>query len=153
VQAGLTNHSVIALAPQAKRLVRRWTAEGFAAAANWLQNRGHRVILIWAPDELDYVQTVADKIHPRPLLSPPTSLMQLAALLKRCRLLVCNCGGAKHVAVAVGTSTFTIHGPTDPRVWTPPDNPRHRYIRDPSGLTESVSAEQVIHSLAQMNLT
>ena len=151
-QVGLANQSVIALAPQAKRLVRRWTAEGFAAVANWLQSRGHRVILIWAPGELDYVQTVAHKIQPKPLLSPPTSLMQLAALLKRCRLLVCNCGGAKHVAVAVGTRTFTIHGPTDPRVWTPPHDPRHAFVRSATMRTEDVTAKQVIQGIRAMQI-
>jgi len=150
--AGLVDQSVIALAPQAKRLVRRWTADGFVAVANWLQSQGHRVILIWAPGEMDYVQAVANKIQPRPLLSPPTSLMQLAALLKRCRLLVCNCGGAKHVAVAVGTPTFTIHGPTDPRVWTPPNDPRHGFARSATLHTEDVSAEQVIQGLQAMQI-
>jgi len=152
VQAGLANQAVIALAPQAKRLVRRWPAEGFATVANWLQSQGHRVILIWAPGERDYVQAVADKIQPQPLLSPPTSLMQLAALLKRCRLLVCNCGGAKHVAVAVGTRTFTIHGPTDPRVWTPPNDPRHAFVRSATERTEDVTAEQVIQGIRAMQV-
>ena len=151
-RTGLANQSVIALAPQAKRLVRRWTAEGFSSVANWLQSQGHQVILIWAPGERDYVEAVAKKIQSKPLLSPPTSLMQLAALLKRCRLLVCNCGGAKHVAVAVSTPTFTIHGPTDPRVWTPPHDPRHAFVRSATKRTVDITAEQVIEGIRAMQI-
>ncbi len=154
-RTGLANQSVIALAPQAKRLLRRWPGDGFAAVASWMQDQGHRVILIWAPGERDYIETVSKKIRPEPIISEPTSLMQSAALLKRCRLLVCNCGGAKHVAVAVGTRTFTIHGPTDPRVWTPPNDPhdpRHAFVRSATEKTEDVTAEQVIQGIPSMQI-
>jgi heptosyltransferase-2 len=42
-----------------------------------------------------------------------TSLLQLAALLERCRLLVTNDTGPMHVASAVGTPVVAIFGPTD----------------------------------------
>jgi ADP-heptose:LPS heptosyltransferase len=151
-RTGLANQSVIALAPQAKRLRRRWPGDGFAAVANWLQDQEHRIILIWAPGEREYVESVAKMISPEPAISPQTSLMQSAALMKRCRLLVCNCGGAKHVAVAVGTPTFTIHGPTDPRVWTPPNDPRHAFVRSATERTEDVAAEQVIQGIRAMQI-
>lgn len=43
-----------------------------------------------------------------------TSLLQLAALLEQCRLLVSNDTGTMHVASAVGTPVVAIFGPTDP---------------------------------------
>jgi ADP-heptose:LPS heptosyltransferase len=148
----LADHSVVALAPQAKRPPRQWPGERFAQVGNWLQSRGHRVLLLWGPGEREYVESVARLMDPAPILSPKTTLLQSAAILKRCRLLVCNCGGAKHIAVAAGTPTFTIHGPTDPRVWTPPNHPAHRFIHSPTGRTEEVSADEVIRGIQAMQV-
>jgi heptosyltransferase-2 len=52
-------------------------------------------------------------------LSGETSLLQLAALLRRCRLLITNDTGTMHVAAAVGTKVIAIFGPTDPRTTSP----------------------------------
>jgi heptosyltransferase-2 len=52
-------------------------------------------------------------------LSGETSLLQLAALLRSCRLLVTNDTGTMHVAAAVGTRVVAIFGPTDPRTTSP----------------------------------
>lgn len=48
-----------------------------------------------------------------------TRLLQLAALLQRCSLLVTNDTGTMHVATAVGTPVVAIFGPTDPRATGP----------------------------------
>lgn len=162
---GWTDRNVVAAAPFARRPARRWLPERFAQVDQWLQENGHPVILLWGPGERDYVEAVSRRIDPPAMLSPPTTLMQLAAILKRCRLLICNCGGTKHIAVAVGTPTLTIHGPTNPRVWTPPDDPRHAYVRadldcldcgkrecEPLECMEVVSADQVIEAVQAMEV-
>lgn len=162
---GWMQETVVVLAPAAKRPARRWLPDRFASVARWLLEKGHRVILVWGPGERAYVDGVANLVGSPVVVSPPTTLMQLAALLQRCRLLVCNCGGAKHVAVAVGTPTLTIHGPTDPRVWTPPHDSRHAYVRaeldcldcgkrqcDPLLCMEAVTTDQVIRKIEEMGV-
>jgi ADP-heptose:LPS heptosyltransferase len=57
------------------------------------------------------------------LVAPPTGWQELGALLARCALLVANDSGPKHVAVALGTPTVTIFGPTHPATWHPPRGP------------------------------
>jgi len=57
-----------------------------------------------------------------------TSLLQLAALLERCRLLVTNDTGTMHVASAVGTPIVAIFGSTDP-VATGPWGNGHMVVR------------------------
>ena len=41
---------------------------------------------------------------------------------------VANCAGPKHLAVALGVPTVTIHSSSDPASWTPP-HPDHRFAR------------------------
>ena len=48
-----------------------------------------------------------------------TTLLQMAALLQRCRLAIVNDGGPLHVAVACGVKTVSIFGPVDPIVYGP----------------------------------
>jgi len=151
-EAGLNAQHPVALAPGAKRAARRWRPDRFAQVASWLQEQGHQVILVWGPGEREYVQAIGKQMAPEPLLSPPMTLMQLAALLEKCKLLICNCGGAKHVAVAVGTPTFTIHGPTNPEVWTPPHDLRHAFVRGDLNSTETVTVAQVIEGIQKMEL-
>ncbi|RLB07542.1 MAG: lipopolysaccharide heptosyltransferase II, partial [Deltaproteobacteria bacterium] len=52
-------------------------------------------------------------------LSGKTSLLQLASLLRQCKLLVTNDTGTMHLAAAVGTQVVAIFGPTDPRATSP----------------------------------
>src|SRR4030042_579969 len=52
-------------------------------------------------------------------LTGKTSLLQLAALLERCHLLVTNDTGTMHVATAVGTPVVALFGSTDPQITGP----------------------------------
>jgi ADP-heptose:LPS heptosyltransferase len=48
-----------------------------------------------------------------------TTVKQVAALIERCDVLVCNDSGLMHVAVAVKTPVVAIYGPTDFRRTAP----------------------------------
>ncbi|MBU1882029.1 glycosyltransferase family 9 protein [bacterium] len=124
----LDGNRIVAVAPAAKRQARRWMPEYYAEVSDWLLEEGYSVVMPWGPGEKEYVEGVAGRMKRKPLLTPPLNLMQLAALLQRCQLLLCNCGGTKHFAAAVGTSTLSMYGASDPRAWTPPDDPRHVYL-------------------------
>jgi heptosyltransferase-2 len=52
-------------------------------------------------------------------LTGKTNLLQLAALLERCHLLVTNDTGTMHVAAAVGTPVVALFGSTDPSITGP----------------------------------
>jgi len=56
-------------------------------------------------------------------------LLDLAAALSLCRALATNCNGPRHLAVAIGVPTLTVHMASDPRAWNPPDDPRHPVAR------------------------
>ena len=57
-----------------------------------------------------------------------TDLLQLAALLERCQLLVTNDTGTMHVATAVGTPVVALFGSTD-RVTTGPWGDGHVVVK------------------------
>jgi ADP-heptose:LPS heptosyltransferase len=68
--------------------------------------------------------------------------------------------------VAVGTPTLSINGASDPVAWTPPDDPRHRWIeaenvdclhcvlRECEDLKcmESIHTQQVTGKIEEMNV-
>ncbi len=49
-------------------------------------------------------------------------------MLRRLDLLICNDSGVKHLAVACGTPTLTLFGPTHPHAWMPAAGP-HTAVR------------------------
>jgi heptosyltransferase-2 len=57
-----------------------------------------------------------------------TSLLQLAALLERCHLLITNDTGTMHIAAAVGTPVIALFGSTDPNA-TGPWGENHVIVR------------------------
>jgi heptosyltransferase-2 len=99
-----------------------WIPERFAATMDALA--GEVVpVWIWGPGEREAVDAVRGLMRAPSLLAPPTGWQELGALLERCALFVGNDSGPKHVAVALGTPTVTIFGPTHPATWHPPRGP------------------------------
>lgn len=102
-----------------------WPAERFAEAADKLAKKyGFKILLVAGPKDIG----VADKVikaghNPLINLSGRTSVAQLAALFKRCRLLISNDSGPVHIASAVGTPVISIFGRAqaglNPRRWGP----------------------------------
>jgi ADP-heptose:LPS heptosyltransferase len=70
-----------------------------------------RICLVAAPDDARYANQTAQAMQQPALdLSGRLGVAELAALLKRCRLLISNDSGPVHVAAAVGTPVVDIFG-------------------------------------------
>ncbi len=120
-----------ALLPSATRLVavhpgsggdslaRRWLPERFAQVADTLaQQHGARIVLVGTAG--DSVERVAGLMRSRPLnLAGRTTLPQLAAVLRRCRLFIGADSGVMHLAAAAGTPLVAIFGPSNHHAWGP----------------------------------
>jgi ADP-heptose:LPS heptosyltransferase len=100
----------------------------FASLARHLGDAGCQVLLLWGPGEESVCRQVATSCGTRVTLAPPTSLDELALVLQSSDLLISHDSGIKHLAVAVGTPTVTLFGPTEPRAWMPPEGP-HDFVR------------------------
>ena len=55
------------------------------------------------------------------MLIGQTNLMELACVVKRCRVFLAQDSSVLHVAAAVGTPTVALFGPTDARRHLPPN--------------------------------
>lgn len=121
---------VVGLMPASRKQTRRWPAEHYAALGRKLRDElGVKVLVFWGPGEKSVAQKVVEGIGEDAFLCPETtSLQALAEQISRCRLVVTNCAGPKHIAVALDVPTLTIHSSSDPKAWTPMTE-RHRSIR------------------------
>ena len=123
---------IVAFLPHSRRPTRRWPENYYARLAEMLQQDWRaQTLLFWGPGERTGAERILRQVStPACYLAPETAHpMDLAACLSFCRMAVTNCNGPKHVAVALGIPTLTLHGSSDPRAWNPPENSAHRVLR------------------------
>ena len=110
-QAGVGDQDLlIGFQPGANDDLRRWPASSFSALAECLQKEfGARICLFGVESEKKLGEEICSRVNSHVInLIGQTSIPQLAALLKRCRLLISNDTGTMHMAAAVGTQVVTI---------------------------------------------
>ncbi|MBI4451960.1 glycosyltransferase family 9 protein [Candidatus Woesearchaeota archaeon] len=100
-----------------------WPTENFAHVAKELaKNKNTKIILIGSEIEKNLVRNFGEFRHRNVInLIGKTSVLQTAALLKKCRLLVTNDSGPMHIAVAVDTKVVAIFLASDIRRTGPYD--------------------------------
>jgi len=108
------NDRVVAIAPGSVWATKRWIPDGFAAVADGLIAKHHRkVILLGSPDDRPVAEEIAARSREKPVnLAGKTTLRHLAAVLKRCELLITNDNGAMHIGVAQGLPIVAVFGST-----------------------------------------
>ncbi len=95
--------------PGANDVRRRWPPAAFAAVADSLSAAGASVVLIGSRNEAGLTAAVRDAMRsPVTDLAGRLSLGATTALLARCRVLVGNDSGPRHLAAAVGTATVGV---------------------------------------------
>jgi ADP-heptose:LPS heptosyltransferase len=133
---------IIVIHPGSGAAVKLWREDGWARIANQLS--AHlttvppvRIILTGIKSEQPLLDEIARQIQhdKRDGFSPGIEILtsltigQLAALLGRALLVLGVDSGPLHIAVAQGTPTLQLFGPTDARIFGPWGNPyRHRVL-------------------------
>lgn len=108
---------------------KRWGLDRVAKLADLLIDRFHAtIVLTWGPGQLDGVRELRSMMRHEAFVPPPTTLLQLGALLRRCTIVVSNDSGPMHIAAAVGTPVLGIYGPTNP-VLQGPYGEKHVTVR------------------------
>jgi heptosyltransferase-2 len=115
---------------------KRWPAEKFIAAAREIQRRTNCAwILLGGKSDATITSQIASQLPAAnsQLLdfAGKTSLRELMALLKLCRVLLTNDTGPMHVAAALGTPVVVPFGSTSPELTGPglPGDVRHRLLK------------------------
>lgn len=110
----------IMIHPAARYWFKAWPPDRFAALSDAFHERGFQVVLVGSPEERS-VGTKILQAAKRSMISliGNTRLLELAALMTRCRLFIGNDAGPMHVAAAVGCPVVALFGPSDPAVWAP----------------------------------
>jgi lipopolysaccharide heptosyltransferase I len=103
-----------ALNPGAGWDSKRWPLENFATVARHLAGRGLGCVVTWGGSkERAWAEEIARLAGGAAKLAPPTSLLELGAILKRARFFVGSDTGPLHLAAALGTPCIALFGSSD----------------------------------------
>jgi heptosyltransferase-2 len=112
-RAGLSGKPLIAFAPGARWPTKRWPADRFARLIFEASARGFEPLLIGGAEDAAANAEVAALSRSAPRnLTGALSVIESAAVLKRCGALVTNDSAPLHLAEAVGTPVIAFFGPT-----------------------------------------
>ncbi len=106
---------------------KRWLSDRFAEVAKRLVRRLEQsesaqvaVVILGAKGEESLGKDIAAQLGGRSVvLSGATTIRELMAVVKRCRLLITNDTGPMHIAAACGVPVVAVFGPTDWRTTAP----------------------------------
>ncbi len=111
--------------------IRRWPTEYFAIVAQALAREGWRILLVGkSPGDDDTLPVMLQAVPDAVNAIGDFTLQQSAALMKKCRVVICNDSGPMHLAAAVNTPTVSIFGATDPHRKAP-RGPNHLWVWNP----------------------
>jgi lipopolysaccharide heptosyltransferase II len=113
--------------------LKRWDPENFAAVGDALAERwGARIVLTGSGAEERRLNATARAAMRHPALDTCDrfDVMELAALLARCHLVVANDTSVMHLAALVGTPVVAIFGPTAPLHYGPRGERHLVFYRD-----------------------
>ena len=105
-----------------KGMVKTVTAEIWAKTVDLLLEKGKHVILAGGPDDKEVIETIRNKTENKnfeDLYGKTKNLKDLAILIGKSEKFICSDSAPLHVAVAMGTKTYAIFGPTDDKKLIP----------------------------------
>ena len=126
------NDPLVAIHPGSGAYIKSWTAQGWAQVADSLHFRdGAAILFTGSKAEEGLVEEIVGLMKAKAISAAgATSLPQLAALFEHCRLVLGVDSGPLHLAVAMGTPTVLLFGPSDDRAFGPwGDSEWHKVVR------------------------
>lgn len=113
----LKEKTVIALNPGASHKVNRWPTKYFSWLAKIIEEQlKAKCIIICGKEDIDLAEEIVNNSSCSPInLAGKINLLQLGAILKRCKILVTGDTGPMHIATAVGTKVIALFGAADPK--------------------------------------
>ncbi|MDX2256785.1 MAG: glycosyltransferase family 9 protein [Pseudanabaenaceae cyanobacterium bins.39] len=131
-----------------------YPATSWAAIGNTIQSKMPNIPIV-AVDSINNADLLKqlNNLVPNLIISSPTDIGKLAALIATANLFICAEGDAMQLAVAVGTALVAILGDgISPALYLPIHEPRIKYVQAKAGQALStVSPEAVLEVIWQGN--
>ena len=113
--------NLVTISPGSKSLIKKWNFKSFVRLCDRLSDElGMAIVMVGDESDRPLVNEIEssskNKIYN---LAGRTSIIELAYLIRRSRLLVTNDSAPLHLGSAMETRVLAIFGPTDPRKYGP----------------------------------
>lgn len=120
-------HGRIVIHPGAASPARRWPADRWAEVAGSLHRDGADIVLTGSLAERPLALSIARAagLRDTDVVAGMTDISSLASVVAGASLFLSSDTGPAHLAVAYGTPSVVLFGPTPPAEWGPPPDPRH----------------------------
>ncbi len=101
-----------------RKLQRRWPVPFYIQLGRRLREiHGADLVVLWGPGEEDVRDQIAAGVPEGIVVAPPTTIEELAGLIRNLQLVISNDTGPMHLSVACGTPTVVIFASGDPDRW------------------------------------
>jgi lipopolysaccharide heptosyltransferase II len=114
-----TTDNLIAVFPGASVPERRWGGAKFGMVASALSERGYKIVILGSASDKEDADKIKERAADSLDLKGKTTLGDVAAVLRRCRLLISADSGLLHIAYGVGTPTVSLFGSGIRNKWAP----------------------------------
>ncbi len=115
LRRSIGNARFVVINPGAAWPNKRWPGERYGALAAAIRHESAlRPIVLWGPGEEELAGAVVAASSGAAELAPPTTVGDIVAISRAAELFVAGDTGPLHLAMAVGTPTVSLFGPTNP---------------------------------------
>ncbi|MDR9404040.1 MAG: glycosyltransferase family 9 protein [Halothece sp. Uz-M2-17] len=104
------------------------------------------IVLVQGPEDEMWVEQLL-QVNPNLKVTSPPDIGKLSAMIAGGSLMLCTDSAPMHLAVAVGTYTIALFGPTDPKKLLPPDNSSCIGIKSPTGAIADIEVNSVLEQI------
>ena len=112
---GFSEEPLVAVAPGSVWNTKRWPMDHYKQLVSMLATEGINVLLLGSKEDVQLSGEVAKGLGNQVInLAGRATLLQSAALMQRCRVVVSNDSAPMHLSVAVGTPVVAVFGATVP---------------------------------------
>lgn len=122
---------IVGIAPGSVWATKRWLPERFGEVADLLQRKaGVKVIFLGSEEDRKLCQEIAHQMETNPLiLAGKTDILQSAAIISLCKVILSNDSAPVHIASAMKRSVVEIFGSTIPEFGFAPYGEGHTIIQ------------------------
>jgi heptosyltransferase-2 len=93
---------------------KHWGDDRYGQLTERLTESGYSVVLLTSPGERQQADRISEEHGGVPVLGHDGDVLQMAAAISHCSVIVTNDSGPLHLAAALAVPSVSIFGPTDP---------------------------------------